>query len=270
MAEFNTTPQSYDAEAFSTAERLAFLTSWGAALVNGSSAQDFTAKSLNITGSTEGIILNDLSGGSNEGLAILWQNASKPEQCSLRQFSRITGSEMRFFTNATNSAGNLVQRLKIDENMALFSANVTAQSFTPFTGCHVVPNEGQNFKIGELICIEAIGSEDKKQPDWRGRYAKKGENGIFGIVFGENEEPKPIPEIGMNKFYLVACLGDMKVLCNGENGNIEYGDELCASSIEGQAMKADEDIHRRKVCGIAGRSYTFTGDEVILMDTTKE
>ncbi len=46
MAQFNTTGQSFDAAEFTTAERLAFLTSWGAAQINGDSEEDFNTADI--------------------------------------------------------------------------------------------------------------------------------------------------------------------------------------------------------------------------------
>jgi len=250
MGTFNTTAQSSDADEFTTEERAAFLTSWGAAKAGGDSGQDFAAK--NITADGVHGLLNTLDQYLN--------------LCN--GFDRSDGSLYINRLGATTP----VQTMYFNKGNGVYNeyVNIVANSFTPFTGCHIIPKEDHDFKIGELICIEAIPNKDTKQPDWRGRYAKRNEKGIFGIVFQEAEESKPKPQIGVNKFYSIACLGDMKILCNNENGDIKYGDELTPSSVKGQAMKADENIHRRKVCGIAGRSHTFTSSEAILLDTTKE
>lgn len=233
------------------------------AKTNGDSGEDFFAKDLNCGGYHN--ILTEI----NQSLNLC------------RGFSRSDGNLYINRHGVTNPV--LHMHFNTGDGNPSNYADITANSFTPFTGCHIIPNENQNFKIGELICIEAIPNKDVKQPDWRGRYVKKGQKGIFGVVFQDIEEPimeddgldedgnPKQKQSGVNKFYSIACLGDMKVLCNGENGNIEYGDELCASSIPGVAMKFTgswED--RNQICGKAGRSHTFTSDEVVLIDTAKE
>jgi len=221
------------------------------ALKGGDSGQDFTARRF--TG--------------DESHALLHTIDQYLDLCE--GFNRVDGSLYLNRTGATTQ----IETYYFNKGNGIFNdyADVVANSFTPFTGCHIIPDEGQDFKIGELICIEAKESKDIKQPDWRGRYAEKGENGIFGIVFEEKEQEKAIPEIGVNKFYSIACLGDDKVFCNGENGDIEYGDELCASSTPGVAMKfTGEYKDRNQVCGKAGRSHAFESDETVLIDTTKE
>jgi len=58
--------------------------------------------------------------------------------------------------------------------------------------------------------------------------------------------------------HLVGILGDGHILCNGETGNISVGDGICASSAEGQGMKADK---MAMIIGIAQEDVTFSGNE---------
>lgn len=179
---------------------------------------------------------------------------------------------------------------KITAGRALY-----APSFSPFTGCHICIDEGQKFQLGELICIEDIYNKHEEdnilQPSWSARYTEKGEQGIFGIVYGYNIEPiiedyeeeviikrkfkKDKKEtvikqkqIGERKTWSIACTGDCRVFTCCENGDISYGDKLTSSSKNGVAMKANPD---NVVIGIAGSSIKFKDkNEVILLSMTKE
>lgn len=168
------------------------------------------------------------------------------------------------FEDKANVNGNITEN---------FSANVmTANQYLPFTGCHTAPYKGEDLKPYTLVRLKQNGFLDEKQPNWEVLPAIKGEKGIFGVVYGLEEEPVP-EEPTQPKMkpvrWIIAALGDMPIHVCNENGNIEYGDRLTPSSIQGVAMKSTDLLD--PFCGIAGMDVNFTDkDDIVKIGITKE
>ena len=58
-------------------------------------------------------------------------------------------------------------------------------------------------------------------------------------------------------------LGDGHIICNNSGGNIEVGDGICTSAVEGIGMKAT--VNPSLVIGIAQENVTFSGSETKLV-----
>lgn len=158
------------------------------------------------------------------------------------------------------------------------NGNFQAISFTPFTGCHTAPYKGEDLKPYTLVRLKQNGFLDEKQPNWEVLPAIKGDKGIFGVVYGLEEEPiykqvkTPTPkqkQVGVKKQWIIAALGDMPIHVCNENGNIEYGDRLTPSSIQGVAMKSTDLLD--PFCGIAGMDVNFKDEnDIVKIGITKE
>jgi len=74
--------------------------------------------------------------------------------------------------------------------------------------------------------------------------------GVLGIYSGKFDDK--------DNLHQVYVLGDGHILCNGEKGNILVGDGICASSTNGEGMKADK---MAMIIGIAQEDVSFSGSE---------
>ena len=172
--------------------------------------------------------------------------------------------------NTTNAGDSTVATFEEGGNLAITG------TYSPFTGTHIATSN-EDLKIGEVVKIKSVGFEEKdeKQPIWEASYATENENGIFGIVYSkkdiyeelitiEKEENKEgvlvdVEVITNGEFieikHYIACLGDMFAFVD-ESENIEYGDFLTVSNIQGKVRKyTGADL--RKVIGRAGQDYSI-------------
>lgn len=164
-----------------------------------------------------------------------------------------------------------------------FNANImTANQYLPFTGCHTTPHKGEDLKPYTLVRLKQNGFIDEKQPNWELLPAIKGEKGIFGVIYGLLEKPapskptpsepissEPTPRKLIPTSWIIAALGDMPIFVCNENGNIEYGDRLTPSSIQGVAMKSTDLLD--PFCGIAGMDVNFKDEnDIVKIGITKE
>lgn len=155
----------------------------------------------------------------------------------------------------------------------VYSGNVTATGFTPFTGIHIAKST-ENLQIGELIQLISEGRLSEKQPDWHAYYCEGTSKGVYGVVYDtrvvevmeikEGTEGKE--QLGTGEFYvehLIAALGDavIQVDCPCESGDI-----LIPSSQQGFATVYSGDYLPLNYVGKAGETKTESG----LVAWTKE
>jgi len=85
-------------------------------------------------------------------------------------------------------------------------------------------------------------------------------------AYASNMRPSPMcPRTGTyaNNLHNISILGDGHVLCNNTGGNIEIGDGICTSAVEGIGMKAT--INPSMIVAIAQENVTFSGSETKLV-----
>lgn len=272
------------------------------AKIGGDVTQDFNAKTISATelkegnvsliskyAKKEGDILQDFSckNFNQRGIVYYYNRADVTK--------RIGIADGRIFKEDTVTG--LID-LPLNANSTILAkpnGTLQAVAFIPFTGCHLAEYQGQDFKDFQLVKIKSTGFSSDNQPIWEASFANPNEKGIFGVVYGlnivpvmeeyEEEELQEVPiegtdkteeiqvlvkktrQIGEVKHWMIASVGDMPMFVCGENGNIEYGDKLTPSSINGVAMKANTNS---PVCGIAGQDIIFKSDEIVKIGVTKE
>lgn len=85
-------------------------------------------------------------------------------------------------------------------------------------------------------------------------------------AYASNMRPSPMcPTTGTyaNNLHNISILGDGHVLCNNTGGNIEIGDGICTSAVEGIGMKAT--VNPSMIVAIAQEDVTFSGSETKLV-----
>jgi len=85
-------------------------------------------------------------------------------------------------------------------------------------------------------------------------------------AYASNMRPSPMcPTTGTyaNNLHNISILGDGHVLCNNTGGNIEIGDGICTSAVEGIGMKAT--TNPSMIVAIAQEDVTFSGSETKLV-----
>ena len=85
-------------------------------------------------------------------------------------------------------------------------------------------------------------------------------------AYASNMRPSPMcPTTGTyaNNLHNISILGDGHVLCNNTGGNIEVGDGICTSAVEGIGMKAT--TNPSMIVAIAQEDVTFSGSETKLV-----
>jgi len=85
-------------------------------------------------------------------------------------------------------------------------------------------------------------------------------------AYSSNMRPSPMcPTTGTyaNNLHNISILGDGHILCNNSGGNIEVGDGICTSAVEGIGMKAT--TNPSMIVGIAQEDVTFSGSETKLV-----
>ena len=85
-------------------------------------------------------------------------------------------------------------------------------------------------------------------------------------AYCSNMGPNPmVPTSGTyaNNLHMISILGDGHIICNNSGGNIEVGDGICTSSVEGIGMKAT--ANPSMIVGIAQEAVTFSGSETKLV-----
>lgn len=85
-------------------------------------------------------------------------------------------------------------------------------------------------------------------------------------AYSSNMRPSPMcPKTGTyaNNLHNISILGDGHILCNNSGGNIEVGDGICTSAVEGIGMKAT--ANPSMIVGIAQEDVTFSGTETKLV-----
>lgn len=85
-------------------------------------------------------------------------------------------------------------------------------------------------------------------------------------AYSSNMRPSPMcPTTGTyaNNLHNISILGDGHILCNNSGGNIEVGDGICTSAVEGIGMKAT--ANPSMIVGIAQEDVTFSGTETKLV-----
>jgi len=85
-------------------------------------------------------------------------------------------------------------------------------------------------------------------------------------AYASNMRPSPMcPSTGTyaNNLHNISILGDGHVLCNNTGGNIEIGDGICTSAVEGIGMKAT--VNPSMIVAIAQENVTFSGSETKLV-----
>jgi len=85
-------------------------------------------------------------------------------------------------------------------------------------------------------------------------------------AYASNMRPSPMcPTTGTyaNNLHNISILGDGHIICNNSGGNIEVGDGICTSSVEGIGMKAT--ANPSMIVGIAQEAVTFSGSETKLV-----
>jgi len=85
-------------------------------------------------------------------------------------------------------------------------------------------------------------------------------------AYASNMRPSPMcPRTGTyaNNLHNISILGDGHVLCNNTGGNIEIGDGICTSAVEGIGMKAT--VNPSMIVAIAQENVTFSGSETKLV-----
>ena len=68
-------------------------------------------------------------------------------------------------------------------------------------------------------------------------------------------------EIDIKRGIIINALGEGQVLICDEGGNINTGDYICTSSIEGHGMKQDDDLLHNYTVAKAMESIDFTDNE---------
>jgi len=79
-------------------------------------------------------------------------------------------------------------------------------------------------------------------------------------AYASNMRPSPMcPTTGTyaNNLHNISILGDGHILCNNSGGNIEVGDGICTSAVEGIGMKAT--TNPSMIVAIAQEAVTFSG-----------
>jgi len=79
-------------------------------------------------------------------------------------------------------------------------------------------------------------------------------------AYGSSVNGGPENETNMHQALI---LGDGHIICNNSGGNIEVGDGICTSAVEGIGMKAT--VNPSLVIGIAQENVTFSGSETKLV-----
>ena len=124
-----------------------------------------------------------------------------------------------------------------------------------------IPYTYQNTK--EIITNEATINES--QPIVKLTTTAKSKK-VFGVISAKEDGNNREFKVGVftsnmgkredNRLF-INSIGEGGILVCNENGNIENGDLLCSSSIQGIACKQDDDIVRNYTIGKATQYYNF-------------
>ena len=177
-----------------------------------------------------------------------------------------------------------------------FDGDVTADSFTPFTGSHDALIDPDTAMEGDIVVdVEVIAkvtiSDTLTKVGIASSSNQKGVVGVFNNAKNkENEHPKSIfaktfkniDTMSVDTIYTIKpefkdvydahdlisinSLGEGQVNVCGENGDLEIGDLIVTSSIAGKGMKQDDDIVRSITVAKVRENVTFSSpDEIKLV-----
>jgi hypothetical protein len=79
------------------------------------------------------------------------------------------------------------------------------------------------------------------------------EKGVIGVYGGERTR---------NNTHTMLSLGDGQILVCSEGGNIEIGDYICSSNIEGMGMKQDDDLLHNYTVAKANENVDWSNESV--------
>lgn len=132
-------------------------------------------------------------------------------------------------------------------SISFTSGTVTYGAFTANHDC-IIPSYSEQIPYGSLMIIKNI----LYKKDVNGEDMERGilyEAGIstlayarnlLGAYSGEYDANSPVQQVNNQSVHQVLVLGDGHIRCCGENGNINIGDGITSSSMEGVGMKMNK------------------------------
>lgn len=132
-------------------------------------------------------------------------------------------------------------------SISFTSGTVTYGAFTANHDC-IIPSYSEQIPYGSLMTIKKILYKKNSNGDELERgilyeagistvaYAKN----LLGAYSGEYDSTAPVQQVNDHSVHQVLVLGDGHIRCCGENGNINLGDGITSSSMEGVGMKMNK------------------------------
>ena len=149
-------------------------------------------------------------------------------------------------------------------------------TYGPFTGSHdgLFTKSYKKVEQGDIVVIHKFYERSSISDSiWVMRTSsKKHQKAVAGVFIGRGPVPLELPIAALSdqektglthdliKFNAV---GEGSVNVCGENGDIEIGDLITTSSMNGKGMKQDDDIYRSYTLGKANEGITFDSPEQV-------
>lgn len=142
----------------------------------------------------------------------------------------------------------------------------TTVTYGPFTGDHYVrftDSSIQDLEYGTIVKVDKTSSPGIKSVDyWVSTTTDSHDKAVLGVYSAHMRE---CPDEESRDKHSIFCLGDGHILVCSEGGDIEIGDYICSSNIEGHGMRQESSVLHGYSVAKATESVSWADEQ----ETTK-
>lgn len=152
----------------------------------------------------------------------------------------------------------------------------STDGYLPFTGSHeTLLSKGAEWDIGDIVCVKGIAYKKDinnvlTEVELSSSPSQKTRFGVVSYVTALNKE-LDLPRILFKKYdkthslAIVNGLGEGQINVCGMGGNIEAGDLIVTSSVQGKGMKGDDNTPVNRIVAQALESVVFSSQDEVKM-----